>query len=235
MLDPPHPLQWLRRRPCVHFPGLRRAAASLTPAVTPASALCIWFSSMSIAASEISCGTLHAQCSASRLSLQYHLSAVGSCATRRHLLQLSHDTQLLNAGSLLTSCTDLACLLAVTVPSLSRKHFGRHLVRDAIAAANSPSGCLGAAISCDPRRHPILPIGSVNVFSRFFYPGQRDQDSVVMLCVCQLTNKPRTPTWTPAPANHWPPSQSLQIQIVLIYTTFKSFLFCAIYAIVSQQ
>ena len=50
-----------------------------------------------------------------------------------------------------------------------------------------------------------------------------------------LTSKPHNPTWTVAPANHWPPSQGLQIQIVLIYTTFKSFLFCTIYIIVSQH
>ena len=60
------------------------------------SVLGIRLSSMSIVASDISCGTLHALCSSSRLSLQYHLSAVGFCATRRHVSHLSHATQLLD-------------------------------------------------------------------------------------------------------------------------------------------
>ena len=145
MPAPPHSLQLLRCRPCSHLRRFWHGAASLTRAVPPApnAAACIWFSSMSIAASDISCGTLHALCSASRLSLQYHFAAVGSCATRRHLLHLSHDTQLLNAANSLTSCTDLARLLTVTVPASSRKRFGRHLVRDAAAAVNCPSA-LGA-------------------------------------------------------------------------------------------
>ena len=71
---------------------------------------CANSSSMSIVASDISCGTLHARCSTSRFSLQHQLSAVGSCATRRHLSHLSHDTvnntKLLNhdAASSLTIC-----------------------------------------------------------------------------------------------------------------------------------
>ena len=102
---------------------------------------------MSIAASEISCGTLHTRCSASRLSLQYHVSTVGSCATRRHLSQLSHDTQLLNAGSSLTSCTGLARLVAVNGSAPSRKCLGQLLVRDPGAAGHRPSGCSAAAIA----------------------------------------------------------------------------------------
>jgi hypothetical protein len=63
-------------------------------------ASCANSSSQSIAASDISCGTLHVLCFVSRLSLQHQLSAFGSCATRRHFSQLSHDTQLLlDAGS----------------------------------------------------------------------------------------------------------------------------------------
>ena len=54
--------------------------------------------------SDTCCGTLHARCCVSTLSLQYHFAHVGSCATRRHLSQLSHDTQLLNAADSLTSC-----------------------------------------------------------------------------------------------------------------------------------
>ena len=66
-----------------------------------------------MAASVISCGTLHVLCFVSRLSLQHQLSAFGSCATRRHFSQLSHDTQLLlDAGSAQTSCAGLARLLA---------------------------------------------------------------------------------------------------------------------------
>ena len=55
-----------------------------------------------MAASVISCGTLalHVLCFVSRLSLQHELSALGSCSTRRHSSQLSHDTQvLLDASS----------------------------------------------------------------------------------------------------------------------------------------
>ena len=39
--------------------------------------------------------------------LCHQFSAVGSYATRRHLPQLSHDAQLLNAGNSLTSCTQI--------------------------------------------------------------------------------------------------------------------------------
>ena len=136
MLTPPHSLHSQRRRPCSHLARLRRGAVAATPSVPPASiaAACIWVSSMSMAASDISCGTLHVLCSASGLSLQYHLSAAGSCVTRRHLSHLSHDTQLLNAASSLTSCTDLARLLTASRPAPLRKRLGRHLVRDAAAA-----------------------------------------------------------------------------------------------------
>ena len=93
-----------------------------------------------MAASDISCGTLHAECSASRLSLQYHLSTAGSCATRRHFSQSSHDTQLLNV-------TALACLLEVNGAASSRKRLGRRLIREIGAVGNSPSSfaiCLKA-------------------------------------------------------------------------------------------
>ena len=73
-----------------------------------------------MAASDSSCGTLHVMCFASRLSLQHQLFALGSCATRRHFLQLSHDTQLLDVGSARASCAGLARLLAVTAVSINR-------------------------------------------------------------------------------------------------------------------
>ena len=95
-----------------------------------------------MAASDISCGMLQSQCFASGLSLQYHVSTVGSRANRRHLLQLSHDTQLLLVGS----CTDLARLVSVSDPALSRKRLGGNFARDVGAGGTCPSG-LGAAIS----------------------------------------------------------------------------------------
>jgi len=52
--------------------------------------------------------------------LQHQLSAFGSCATRRHFSQLSHDTQLLlDAGSAQTSCAGLARLLAEPEAAIS--------------------------------------------------------------------------------------------------------------------
>ena len=50
-----------------------------------------------MAASDISCGTLHVLWLVSTLSAQYHLSAVSTCDTLRHLLQLVHDTQFTDA------------------------------------------------------------------------------------------------------------------------------------------
>ena len=135
-----------------------------TSVAAPASSAtaCIWFSSMSIAASDISCGTLHALCFESRLSPQHHLSAVGSCATLRHLSQLSHDTQLLT-GSSLTSCTGLARLLAVTRLGSSRMRLGRHLTRGTGTAGDIPSACSGAAISArsiiNGQTHKTVPWG----------------------------------------------------------------------------
>ena len=83
-----------------------------------------------MAASVISCGTLHVLCFVSRLSLQHQLSAFGSFAIRRHFLQLSHDTQLLlDAGSAQTSCAGLARLLAVPESAGSMSRVGGRLAR----------------------------------------------------------------------------------------------------------
>ena len=95
--------------------------------------------------SDTCCGTLHARCCVSILTLQYHFADVGSCATRRHLSQLSHDTQLLNAAGSLTSCgLGIGFLLAYITQHITSISTARHQHNTSkflcgIAAPNPPA------------------------------------------------------------------------------------------------